>query len=125
MGIRVLVNGAFGRMGQFVTKSIAAHPSLELAGQTGREYDLAEAIKDSKAQVVVDFTHPDSVFKNAMTAWRLCVITWRRRPDRRIAWRIIADCRVRRYRELIGVETDVSSWTLKSDCSLSDKGRRV
>ena len=64
MAIRVLVNGAFGKMGQLVTKSIESHPNLELAGQTGREYDLNQAIKDSNAQVVVDFTHPESVFKN-------------------------------------------------------------
>lgn len=64
MGIRVLVSGAFGRMGQHVAKAVAAHPALELAGQTGREYDLAQAIKDSKADVVVDFTLPDSVYKN-------------------------------------------------------------
>lgn len=67
MAIRVLVNGAFGRMGQFVTKAIDAHPSLELAGQTGREYDLSEAIRDSKADVVVDFTLPDVVFNNTQT----------------------------------------------------------
>ena len=64
MGIRVLVNGAFGRMGQYVTNAVNAHPSLELAGQTGRDYDLAQAIKDSKAQVVVDFTLPDAVYNN-------------------------------------------------------------
>jgi 4-hydroxy-tetrahydrodipicolinate reductase len=67
MGIRVLVNGAFGRMGQFTTKAITAHPNLELAVQTGREYDLKQAIIDSKADVVVDFTHPDSVFNNTRT----------------------------------------------------------
>lgn len=64
MPIRVLVNGAFGRMGQLTTKAITAHPNLELIGQTGREYDLKQAIKDSKADVVVDFTHPEAVFKN-------------------------------------------------------------
>lgn len=64
MAIRVLVNGAFGRMGQMVTKAISEHPSLELAGQTGREYDLAQSIKDSRADVVVDFTHPEVVYRN-------------------------------------------------------------
>lgn len=64
MGIRVLVSGAFGRMGQFVTKAVEANPKLELAGQTSREYDLKQAIKDSKADVVVDFTLPEAVFKN-------------------------------------------------------------
>lgn len=67
MGIRVLVNGAFGRMGQMVTKAIENHPSLELAGQIGREYDLAKSIKDSNADVVVDFTHPGAVMKNTQT----------------------------------------------------------
>lgn len=67
MTIRVLVNGAFGRMGQMVTKAITAHPGLELAGQTGREYDLKQSIKDSKAQVVVDFTLPAAVYKNTQT----------------------------------------------------------
>ena len=64
MTIRVLVNGAFGRMGQLVTKAVAAHPKLELTGQTGREYNLKQAIEDSKADVVVDFTHPDAVYQN-------------------------------------------------------------
>src|SRR3990167_340532 len=64
MTIRVLVNGAFGRMGQLVTKAVAAHPNLELTGQTGREYNLKQAIEDSKADVVVDFTHPDTVYQN-------------------------------------------------------------
>ena len=67
MPIKILVNGAFGRMGQMVVKAIAENPRLELVGQTGREYDLAKAIVDSHAAVVVDFTHPDSVFANTTT----------------------------------------------------------
>lgn len=65
MSIKVLVNGAFGRMGQLSVKAIAAHKGLEVVGQTGRDYDLPKAIKDSNAQVVVDFTHPEAVFANA------------------------------------------------------------
>jgi 4-hydroxy-tetrahydrodipicolinate reductase len=67
MPINILVNGAFGRMGQMVVKAVTDHPALELVGQTGREYDLAKSIQDSRANVVIDFTHPDSVFKNVMT----------------------------------------------------------
>src|SRR5580658_11375899 len=67
MPIKILVNGAFGRMGQMTIKTIAANPTFELVGQTGREYDLKQAIKDSHAQVVIDFTHPDSVLKNIST----------------------------------------------------------
>lgn len=64
MPIKILVNGAFGRMGQMTVKTINAQPNFELVGQTGREYDLKKSIKDSNAQVVIDFTHPDSVFHN-------------------------------------------------------------
>ena len=67
MPIKVLINGAFGRMGQISVKTIKENPKFELAGQIGREYDLAKSIKDSGAQVVVDFTHPESAFANAMT----------------------------------------------------------
>lgn len=66
MTIRVLVNGAFGRMGQLVAKAVAEDAQLELVGQTGREYDLKQAIIDSRAQVVVDFTHPDAVYANTV-----------------------------------------------------------
>jgi len=65
MSIKILINGAFGRMGQMTVKTISTHPGFELVGQIGREYDLQKAIKDSHAQVVIDFTHPESVFNNA------------------------------------------------------------
>ena len=45
MSIKVLVNGAFGRMGQITVKAISAQPTLELVGQTGREYDLKKQLK--------------------------------------------------------------------------------
>lgn len=66
MPINVLVNGAFGRMGQITVKALTDHPNLSVVGQTGREYDLKKSIQDSRAEVVVDFTHPSSVFTNAM-----------------------------------------------------------
>ncbi|MDR3478947.1 MAG: 4-hydroxy-tetrahydrodipicolinate reductase [Gammaproteobacteria bacterium] len=64
MGIRVLVNGANGRMGQACIKAIMNEPGLVLVGETVREDDLAAAIKNSKAQVVVDFTNAEAVLKN-------------------------------------------------------------
>lgn len=66
MTIKVLVNGAFGRMGQLVAKAVSADSELELVGQTGREYHLKQAIIDSQAQVVVDFTHPGAVYANTL-----------------------------------------------------------
>lgn len=67
MTIAILINGAFGRMGQIATKTISENPKFELVGQTGREYDLLKSIQDSRAEVVIDFTHPESVFQNTLT----------------------------------------------------------
>lgn len=67
MTISILINGAFGRMGQMTAKTIAENPRFTLVGQTGREYDLAKSIADSQAEVVIDFTHPSAVFQNTLT----------------------------------------------------------
>lgn len=64
MPIRILVNGAFGRMGQITVQAINECPDFQLVGQTGRGYDLKKSIKDSNAQVVIDFTSPESVYDN-------------------------------------------------------------
>ncbi len=65
MSIPVLVNGAKGRMGIQVVQTVQAEEGLELAGQTDLGDDLAQAIKEAGAQVVIDFTHPDAAFGNA------------------------------------------------------------
>lgn len=65
MQIRVLVNGAHGKMGQMAVKTITEHADLLLVGTTQRHDDLTAEIKKSAAQVVIDFTHAESVFKNA------------------------------------------------------------
>jgi 4-hydroxy-tetrahydrodipicolinate reductase len=61
MSIRVLVNGANGRMGQATIKAISNDPELTLVGTTGRDDDLAASIKTHQAQVVVDFTNAEAV----------------------------------------------------------------
>jgi 4-hydroxy-tetrahydrodipicolinate reductase len=67
MTIRVLVNGAAGRMGRQVVETVQGEEGLELVGQTDIGDDLAERIGEAKAQVVIDFTHPDAAFSNART----------------------------------------------------------
>lgn len=67
MPIKILVSGAFGRMGLMTVDMIENHPEFELVGQTSREYDLKKSIHDSGAEVVVDFTNPDAVYNNAVT----------------------------------------------------------
>ncbi len=85
--IRVLVSGACGRMGQAVVRAVMEDPELQLVGAVdiaaGRDVgemvglgksgivavaDLAEAIDESKPEVMVDFTRPDVVYGNAVLA---------------------------------------------------------
>jgi 4-hydroxy-tetrahydrodipicolinate reductase len=62
--ITVLVSGAKGRMGQEVVRAVRAEADLRLVGETDLGDDLAGAIRSSRAQVVVDFTHPDAAAAN-------------------------------------------------------------
>lgn len=64
MSIRVLVNGAHGKMGQMAVKALSDNADFTLVGELGRQDNLAEKIKTSKAQVVVDLTNADAVLKN-------------------------------------------------------------
>jgi len=66
MTIRILVNGAAGKMGLVTVKTIIAEPELELVGQTGRGDDLGEMIRETRAQVVVEFTQPKVVYENTL-----------------------------------------------------------
>ncbi len=85
--VRVLVNGACGRMGQAVLAAVLADSELELVGAVdirggmdagelvGKEKsgvivekDLVAALANHKPDVMVDFTRPDVVFGNVCTA---------------------------------------------------------
>jgi 4-hydroxy-tetrahydrodipicolinate reductase len=64
--LRVLVNGARGKMGSEAVHAVMSAADMMLVGQTDYEEDLRSAIKECAAQVVVDFTSPDSAMKNAL-----------------------------------------------------------
>ncbi len=83
--IRVIVTGAAGKMGGEVVRAVSAQPDMELVacvdvgkpgfsaadGQGGSvtcSGNLAEAILATAPDVMVDFTHPDSVAGNLATA---------------------------------------------------------
>ena len=85
--IKVLVSGAYGRMGRTVVNAVINDEELELVGavdviggaDTGEltghgkngiiiETDLAKAIENTKPEVMVDFTQPSVVFNNAIIA---------------------------------------------------------
>lgn len=76
--IKVLVNGALGRMGRTVVAAVNADSELELVGAVDAfdgeiaglkvETNLDAALKKFSPDVMVDFTRPDVVFDNVMTA---------------------------------------------------------
>ena len=61
--IKVAVLGAKGRMGSEACKAVASTNDLELVASLDLGDSLDQLIS-SEAQVIVDFTHPDSVMGN-------------------------------------------------------------
>jgi len=68
--IRVAVSGAAGRMGQAVCEAVQAADDMELTGQA--DPALGTALRDvlSDADVVVDFTTPQTGLENALACLR-------------------------------------------------------
>ena len=63
MAINVGVLGAQGRVGQAIVEGVKAADDLELVAALGREDDL-QTLVNNHAEVIVDFTQPDSVMAN-------------------------------------------------------------
>lgn len=66
--IRVAVSGAAGRMGATVVEAVEAADGMEVAAKADPALDvsLADALKD--ADVMVEFSTPDSALENAVAA---------------------------------------------------------
>jgi 4-hydroxy-tetrahydrodipicolinate reductase len=64
VSIRVLINGATGRMGKTTVAAIRQDNTFVLVGKTHGKDDLEKVIQTSKAEVVIDFTHATVVFAN-------------------------------------------------------------
>lgn len=62
--VKVIVNGARGRMGSEAVKAIKNDSALELVAECDFEDDLSALIKSSGAQVVVDLTAASAGFSN-------------------------------------------------------------
>ena len=67
MTIKVIINGIKGKMGRVTEISIASETDLVLVAGTDHDDDLAKTIKNTGADVVIDFTTPQSIFTNAQT----------------------------------------------------------
>lgn len=70
MSKKVLINGAFGRMGQLVCATIEKHPEFRLIAKTGRSDDLDQALKIHQPDIVIDLTNADCVWANAQILTR-------------------------------------------------------
>lgn len=65
--IRIIVNGAQGKMGTIACQTLQQHPDFELVAALSRQDPLAESIQNTQAQVVVDLTRADCVLENTLT----------------------------------------------------------
>jgi 4-hydroxy-tetrahydrodipicolinate reductase len=66
--IRVAVAGAAGRMGQMVCAAVDAAEDMTLTGRADPQLDVALSDVLGDADVLVDFTQPDTALDNARTA---------------------------------------------------------
>ena len=65
MTIKIIISGINGRMGRVVRKGIETQSDFALVAGTSRRDNLVKAIEKTHANVVIDFTTPQSVFHNA------------------------------------------------------------
>ncbi len=66
--LRVAVSGARGKVGREIVAGLEADPSFACVAAVDLGDDLAAALRDSRAQAMVDFTTPDAGLGNALTA---------------------------------------------------------
>ncbi len=64
MTIKVMVSGAHGRMGQETVKAVQNAAQFQLVGTADRQDDLAKLIHQHQPNIIVDFSTPESVYKN-------------------------------------------------------------
>lgn len=64
MKLKIIVNGASGRMGKEAVVAIKNDPELELVASLGRHDNLSQAIQSTHADCVVDLTIPEAVYEN-------------------------------------------------------------
>jgi len=67
MSIKVIINGAHGKMGKTTADTIGEQEDLQLVASTDRSSDLAAIIQEHNADVVVDFTCPENLFEQTQT----------------------------------------------------------
>lgn len=67
MTVRVMINGAQGKMGALACETINQHPEFELVAALSRNDNLANAIISAKPHIVIDLTRADCVYNHTLT----------------------------------------------------------
>ena len=75
MGMRIIVNGARGKMGRLACQILHEDARFDLVAETSREENLSEAILKNHAAIVLDLTRADCVYENA-----LCILKHNAHP---------------------------------------------
>lgn len=63
---RVIINGALGKMGTLACEILEKQDDFEIVGRLTKQDDLASAIKDTKAHIVIELTRADCVYQNSL-----------------------------------------------------------
>lgn len=64
--MRIIVNGAFGKMGVITCKTLQEHPEFTLVAQLGSHDDLHTAIVNYHPDIVIDLTSAKCVYANTL-----------------------------------------------------------
>lgn len=67
MTTTVIINGAFGKMGQVACEFIASCSEFQLVARLGRDDNLAQSIAKTRARIVIDLTRADCAYANCKT----------------------------------------------------------
>ena len=65
--LRVLINGATGKMGQEAVHAVSREPDFIIVEKLNRKENLAKALSDTQAQIAVDFTCASVAYENTKT----------------------------------------------------------
>ena len=64
MTLKIIVNGACGRMGSITCNTIESAEDMQLVGRANKNDNLDAMIKNLKPNIVIDFTTPNAVYNN-------------------------------------------------------------
>lgn len=62
---KLIINGAFGRMGKLACEAISNHPEFELIAKVGKKDNLSQIILNNQPDIVLDLTTAECVWRNS------------------------------------------------------------